>query len=306
MRPLHIRKTLSLSRTAIATGKTKRVYCDVDDTTAAFMYSTDHVSAGNGARQSDIAGKGFASTRTSINVFTLLNNNGINTAFMGQVNSTEPVFYSKLCDMRPYEVVARRKAVKGSSVIKREPEIEEGHVFPEPRVEFYLKTTGMRWKGKITGTDYGLTCDDPLMIVKDDGVHLHYPDRRFNEAQPIHIIPKEDIYDSDPETEEAEMDHMASQVKEIFLIVEAAWKDAPEGGELADFKLEFGKTQNGQLVLADVVDADSWRVETFSGQRLSKQVWRENGDDAAFLVVLNKVVQITDFFTTYHYKRPAA
>lgn len=306
MRPLHIRKNLSLVGTAVATGKTKRVYRDVDDPAMSFMYSTDHVSAGNGARQSDIAGKGFASTRTSINVSTLLNNNGINTAFVSQVNSTEPVFYCKLCDMRPYEVVVRKKAVKGSSVIKREPEIEEGHVFMEPRVEYYLKTTGMQWRGKRSGTDYGLPCDDPLMIVKDDGVHLHYPDRRFDAAQPIHIIPKEDIYDSEAATEEAEMAHMSAEAVKIFLIVEAAWKDAPEGGELADFKLEFGKTQSGQLVLADVVDADSWRVETFNGQRLSKQVWRENGDDAAFLVVLNKVVQITDFFTTYRYKRPAA
>lgn len=305
-RSLSRRLALSLIGAATAAGKTKRVYPDVDDHTSAFIFSTDHVSAGNGARQADILGKGLASTRTTVNVMSMLNRNGIATAFQIQVNPAEPVFHSKLCTMRPYEVVVRKKVVKGSSYKKRHPETPDDHVFDEPRVEFYLKTTGMKWTGRSTGTEYMLTCDDPLMLVKEDGIHVHLPDVEFDAGKPIHIIPKEDIYDSDVATEEAEMAHMSVEAVKIFLIVEAAWKDAPDGGIVADFKLEFGKTFDGQIVLADVVDADSWRVQTFSGERLSKQPWREGCSDDEFLAILNKVVQITDFFPTYRYKRPAA
>jgi putative ABC transport system substrate-binding protein len=55
-----------------------------------------------------------------------------------------------------------------------------------------------------------------------------------------------------------------------------------KGGTLVDFKVEFGFDSNGHLLLANVIDNDSWRVIE-SGSYIDKQVYRDGGslDDVA-------------------------
>ena len=47
------------------------------------------------------------------------------------------------------------------------------------------------------------------------------------------------------------------------------------GWTLGDWKGEFGLTRDGRLLLADVVDNDSWRVRDSLGVERSKQVIRD-------------------------------
>ena len=63
-------------------------------------------------------------------------------------------------------------------------------------------------------------------------------------------------------------------------MLEKAWQ--LEGGTLVDFKVEFGFDAKGNLLLADVIDNDSWRVLE-SGAYIDKQVYRDGGalDDVA-------------------------
>ena len=62
--------------------------------------------------------------------------------------------------------------------------------------------------------------------------------------------------------------------RKVFLTLEGAW--AQLGLRLIDFKIEFGVDEEGRLLVADVIDNDSWRLRTSDWQELSKQLFRDN------------------------------
>ena len=68
-----------------------------------------------------------------------------------------------------------------------------------------------------------------------------------------------------------------------------------QGGTLVDLKVEFGYDTKGRLLLADVIDNDSWRVIE-DGSYIDKQVYRDGGalDDVA--AKYRRVAEITDRF----------
>ena len=70
---------------------------------------------------------------------------------------------------------------------------------------------------------------------------------------------------------------------------------AAPGGTLVDLKVEFGFDTRGRLLLADVIDNDSWRVIE-DGSYIDKQVYRDGGalDDVA--AKYRRVAEITDHF----------
>ena len=86
---------------------------------------------------------------------------------------------------------------------------------------------------------------------------------------------------------------MRRLARRAFLVLEKAWQ--LEGGTLVDFKVEFGFDTKGNLLLADVIDNDSWRVLE-SGAYIDKQVYRDGGalDDVA--AKYRHVAEITGHF----------
>ena len=64
---------------------------------------------------------------------------------------------------------------------------------------------------------------------------------------------------------------MANIAKGAFAHIESAW--AREGVALVDMKVEFGIDSGGMLLLADVIDNDSWRLVR-DGNYLDKQTYR--------------------------------
>jgi phosphoribosylaminoimidazole carboxylase PurE protein len=187
--------------------------------------------------------------------------------------------------MLPYEVVIRREA--HGSYLKRNPHLSRGQLFPRLIVEFFLKTKDKNWKGKP------LVCDDPLLIYSRESSQF----RLFNPAKPIQgqepflTLAQSDVFAHDEEWRFfPEMQRVA---RHAFLVLEKAWQ--LQAGTLVDLKVEFGFDANTRLLLADVIDNDSWRVLE-DGSYIDKQVYRDGGalDDVA--AKYRRVAEITGRF----------
>ena len=101
---------------------------------------------------------------------------------------------------------------------------------------------------------------------------------------------------------QAEVDAMREAGRRVFSVLEAAW--AKLDVALVDLKIEFGRASaDGRLVVADVIDNDSWRIWPGGDKNrmLDKQVYRnmpEVTDErlAALLSKYAQVAELTDRF----------
>lgn len=131
---------------------------------------------------------------------------------------------------------------------------------------------------------------DPTVVeffFKDDANHDPLVDRAW-------------IAGNDVATE-AEIDRLAEIGRQVFTTLETAW--AKQDVQLVDLKIEFGRDVAGTLLVADVIDNDSWRI--WPGGRkeamLDKQVYRDTTevtDEALRRVLVNykQVATLTDAF----------
>ncbi len=108
--------------------------------------------------------------------------------------------------------------------------------------------------------------DDPLVVPTGGACEtvltFYYPDRPNSQINvPGGFEPREGIFEE-----------MASVARSAFFVTERSW--AALGCQLADFKIEFGLDTKGKLLLADVIDNDSWRLLK-DGEHLDKQAYRD-------------------------------
>ncbi|KAK0042724.1 multifunctional protein ADE2 [Biomphalaria pfeifferi] len=216
-------------------GKTKIVYDLVEYPGQVLVESKDRITAGDGARAHDMAGKAQISNRTSATVFKLLKDAGIKTHFI-EIHGDHS-FIALKCDMIPLEWVTRRVAT--GSFLKRNPGVEEGYRFSPPKLETFYK---------------------------DDANH----DPQWTFEQCVAAKMKFGKVTIGPE----ELHMMEKMTITIFEILEKAWSS--QNCSLIDMKIEFGVTTTGDIVLADIIDSDSWRLWPSGDKRLmkDKQVYR--------------------------------
>jgi len=264
----------------ITKGKTKEIWA-TNVPGIVILRATDDITAGDGAKHDTFERKARYANQTTCNVFELLKRLGVPLAYVGRYDETS--FVAEQCDMIPLEVVVRRKAY--GSYLKRNPEIAKGTIFEPPVVEFYLKTTGRRWKGQE------IPVDDPWIVFKNGAMELYRPDQPIEEQESFMVL------DGYPLKEYPEAyDKMARIAVNVLKILELAWRLLGFG--LIDFKVELGTNQEGKIVLADVIDNDSWRVLTRDGEHMDKQLYREGGNLASVAEKYRKVAELTDKFPT--------
>lgn len=264
--------------TLLAEGKTKRIHEARGGAGLVTLVAKDDITAGDGAKHDVIPDKGRLANATTCNVFRLLKACGLPVAFVQQDSARS--FIAPACQMLPYEVVVRREA--HGSYLKRNPHIARGQLFPQLLVEFYLKTKDKSWKGKP------LVSDDPLMLLAKGEIRLLNPAKPIPGQEPFLVLKESEVFShADEHDLFPEMRRIAAHA---FLVLEKAWQ--LEGGTLVDLKVEFGFDPKGTLLLADVIDNDSWRVVE-SGAYIDKQVYRDGGalDDVA--AKYRRVAEIT-------------
>ncbi|KAI9585422.1 hypothetical protein GQX74_001269, partial [Glossina fuscipes] len=191
----HIRiKEYKLGKILIE-GKTKQVYDLPQNPGLCLLLSKDRITAGDGVKAHDLQGKSEISNTTNGQVFQILNEAGVRTAYVKPAGPK--AFIAKKCQMIPIEWVTRRLAT--GSYLKRNTGVPEG----QDEVDIMKKTTVL-----------------------------------------------------------------------VFEILEKAW--STRNCALIDMKIEFGIDEEGEIVLADIIDSDSWRLWPAGDKRLmvDKQVYR--------------------------------
>ncbi|XP_074848203.1 bifunctional phosphoribosylaminoimidazole carboxylase/phosphoribosylaminoimidazole succinocarboxamide synthetase [Carettochelys insculpta] len=218
-------------------GKTKEVYELPDLSGCVLMQSKDQITAGNAARKDHMEGKAAISNATTSCVFQLLHESGIKTAFVRKHSDT--AFIAAQCEMIPIEWVCRRIAT--GSFLKRNPGVKEGYKFYPPKIE---------------------------MFYKDDAAN----DPQWSEEQLIEAK----LCFAGLTIGQTEVDIMAHSTQAIFEILEKSW--LPQNCTLVDMKVEYGvNITTKEIVLADVIDNDSWRLWPSGdrSQQKDKQSYRD-------------------------------
>jgi len=252
----------------IARGKTKVLFENPGQPHQLIVAQTDSISAGDGARRHEIQGKGRLAAQTTARVFRLLNLCGLPTHYL---NGGE--------DDDNNETVVRRcnmiplevvtRGVAAGSFVKRNPNLQRGTLLVPRLIEFFFK---------------------------DDAAHdpLISPDQIV--AQNI-ATPQE-------------VGIMTELARLTFDILSHAWRKRDV--LLVDLKIEFGRLaggeNQGQLVIADVIDNDSWRIWPQGREELmlDKQIYRnlESVDDEALEGVKRAYERVADLVGTFPVMRP--
>lgn len=248
-------------------GKTKIIW--VSGETSADLEALDVVTWNND-RQEPMDDKGVYSTTTTASVFQLLQEAGLPVAFTKQVGSR--TFRAPMCDMIPLEVIVRAVAEEHSSYLKRNPDVEPGIRFPDPVVEFFLKIDEAAFSG------IPLPDVDPYIgSCTDAGITVYHPKKPLADGVEIGAA----LLGWDGPHGQWPFDEIERIARAAFDVTQRGW--ARLNFDLLDWKIEFGYGPDGALLIADVIDNDSWRIRGPDGKEYSKQNVR-NGmsiDEAA-------------------------
>jgi len=252
----------------IARGKTKVLFEAAGQPDMLVVKQTDSISAGDGARRNQIAGKGRLAAQTTARVFRLLNLCGLPTHYLnGGEDDDDNEMLVRRCNMIPLEVVVR--GVAAGSLVRRNPGLQRGSLLVPRIVEFFLK---------------------------DDARHDPF-------VAPDQIV-------ADGVANPAEVSAMSEMARLAFEILAHAFRKRDV--LLVDLKIEFGRLaggeNKGQLVIADVIDNDSWRIwpQGREDLMLDKQLYRnlETVDDAALARVKKAYEEVADLVGAFPVMRP--
>jgi phosphoribosylaminoimidazole carboxylase/phosphoribosylaminoimidazole-succinocarboxamide synthase len=214
-----------------------KVILDIPTTPFVVIRSKDKITAFNAERQHSLEGKAAVSNSTTCKVFGFLNSLGLHTHFVRQNGPNE--FIARKCSMIPIEWVTRRIAT--GSFLKRNQGVKEGYRFSPPKLEMFFKDDAAgdpQWS------------EEMLLESKMNIGGLLIGER--------------------------EVDLMSRVTVAIFEVLERAW--ANQGCSLIDMKVEFGvDVVTKDIILADVIDSDSWRLWPSGDKRLQvdKQFYRD-------------------------------
>ena len=242
----------------IARGKTKILYESVDRPECAIVVQMDAITAGDGARRNEIIGKGRLASLTTSRVFRLLNSRDLPTHYVSGGEDAE----ANEMVVRRCEMIPLEVVVRGTvagSYAKRHPLLRRGAPL-DPRVlEFFLK---------------------------DDANH-------DPQIQPEEMLARGIVSPHELAT-------MSGLARRTFDILEEAWRR--RNVLLVDLKVEFGRLasgdRKGEIVVADVIDNDSWRIwpHGHEEEMLDKQMYRNlsHVDDEALARVRRAYEEVAE------------
>lgn len=209
-------------------GKAKRVYETEQEEVLMVQYKDD-ATAFNGLKKGTIQDKGEVNNEVSNKIMEYLEENGIPTHLVKQLNKRETLV--KRVQIVPLEVIMRN-VVAGS--LSKRLGIEEGITLKYPVLEFCYKNDEL---------------GDPF--INDD-----------------HVLALDLATEKEIET-------IKIMAKKINLLMVEYFKNI--NINLIDFKIEFGRLNTGEIILADEISPDTCRFwDNTTGEKLDKDRFRRD------------------------------
>lgn len=294
----------------VGEGKTKRII-STERPSEVIIETKDDLTAGDAAKRETISGISALKTRQACNVFELLNRRDIATAFIRR--SGDRALLCHECEMLPLELVMRRFA--WGSYLKRNPDIvstqEKPHRFESVKVEMFHKHAVVtpplvqyalqmeEGKARELYLRNGVWAEgvytDPLIRAEEKRWRLYSAKKPVESGKPL--------LDTPPLLSSAELKHLIHGIMiPVFETIEKAWAGIETGDgpvALVDIKIEAGRRKNdGKLVVADVIDNDSWRIWPGAnpGKQLDKQCFRDGHPLSEVAEKYELVAELTDRF----------
>lgn len=274
----------------LSQGKTKIVKPGPRENTV-LLETQDVLTGGDAAKREVIEGIGVHKTTQAANVFSLLNRKGLPTAFIERSSPNTLLCYQ--CEMLPLELVIRRYA--WGSYLQRHPEYKRqdgtAYRFDEPVWEIFHKWSVV--SSPITDNPYQMDEEaarkqflhngvwkegvytDPYIQIEPEKWLLYPSKKELSRGKPLMSI--------EPVCSQEELDYIVQSIMlPTFLTLEDAWhRVVTDWGpmELVDLKVEVGRRlDNNKIVIADVIDNDSWRIWCGGDpkKQLDKQCFRDD------------------------------
>ena len=209
-------------------GKAKKVYATEDPEVLIVSYKDD-ATAFNGLKKGTIVGKGAINNRMTNYLMKKLEEEGVPTHFIRELNDTETEV--KKVTIVPLEVIVRN--IAAGSLAKRLG-LPEGTKLKKTVLEYSYK-------------------DDALGDPMVNDYHIFAMDLATPEE--LNLI--------------AKYANMVNDYLSKFLL--------ECGIVLVDFKIEFGKTSDGTIILADEISPDTCRFwDAKTGEKLDKDRFRRD------------------------------
>jgi phosphoribosylaminoimidazole-succinocarboxamide synthase len=283
-------------------GKTKIIQ-EIEDPNLVRIVTKNVLTANDAEIKASIDGIAGDKTAQTCNIFKLLKKHNIPTAYQSRNDDTS--FIAKKCRMIPIECVIRRRPY--GSYFKRHPDAVVDQTFDPLLLEFYHKHAVVvpriqrrvpRYKtilqiqhlpeNEIKWSDTNTTDSpdpsfssadiftDPLIEFDQNpeaiatGVWHLYPAKQHRK------VDQKPLFSIVPVVGDEEIYFIKNSLMiPTFEVIENAWKKF--NVTLVDMKIEVGYTRDGELVVADVIDNDSWRIWPNGDpkQQLDKQAFRD-------------------------------
>ena len=132
---------------------------------------------------------------------------------------------------------------------------------------------------KRYGVDEGMVFEEPVIEFSYKNDALGDPLLNTDHALALKVATR------------AEIDTIKSYALKINSILKAFWAEC--GVTLVDFKLEFGKTTDGSIILADEISPDTCRLwDSATGEKLDKDRFRRDlgGVEEAYAEIMKRLV----------------
>ncbi len=225
-------------------GKAKKVFATENSEYCIVSYKDD-ATAFNGLKKGTILGKGAINNRVTNYLMKMLEEKGIPTHFVEELNDRETVV--RRVKIVPLEVIVRN--VAAGSLAKRLG-LEEGVKMGRTVLEFCYKDDAL---------------GDPMVN------EYHILAMNFATEEELKLI--------------SEYSLKINEILSAYL--------AEVNVELIDFKLEFGKTSDGKIVLADEISPDTCRFwDATTHEKLDKDRFRRDlgGVEDAYHEILKRLL----------------